>query len=540
MKYNMKKIMIVFSALVLTISAGAQSTIDAGIKMYNYGKLQTAQGILAPLSATDPLANYYLGLTYLDQGDAAKANATFLKYPDDPANISGTARVAFANKDVAKGTQIAKDLAAKSKKKEWIQEKYAADAITYSNGGDYRQAIAWYTDALTKADDVSAHIGLGDANRKIPGGGGEAMNNYEHVTEKDVNNSLGFTRIGDLWYEAKNYPSALDNYAKAKNADSTNPLPYKSLADAYSRSGSYQLALQNIKKYLQLSDNTPTDKFKYLEALYRAQSFCDAARLVNQQINDFPDFAQKTELYGILGYSQAECGDSIVALKNIRTYISRQDPKKILSGDYIQFGKLFLKLGMLDSAGVYYNKGISGDTSQNKTDIYRQIAEAYKSKKDYCNSADWYNNLIKANPETQPTDYFWRVFMYYYCNDLAKAMNAANDFDAKYDATQPSAIYSQARVAAAIDSNASTGGAVPYFTKWIDKVGPNYEKKNDLKGAYEYLMYYYYNTKDKDKVKDYKEKIIAIDPNDRAVKDLEEQEKAANAPKKTVPVKGKK
>ena len=147
--------MIILSALVISLSAGAQQTVEGGIKMYNYGKLQTAQGILAPLAASNPLANYYLGLTYLAQGDASKANTTFLKYPDDAANISGTARVAFRNKDVNKGMQICKDLAAKSKKKEWIQEKYAADAIAYTTGGDYQQAVAWYKDAITK-NDVSS------------------------------------------------------------------------------------------------------------------------------------------------------------------------------------------------------------------------------------------------------------------------------------------------------------------------------------------------------------------------------------------------
>ena len=536
----MKKIMIILTALVLTINAGAQSTTDAGIKMYNYGKYQSAETILAPLAAADAVANYYLGLTYLALGDAAKANATFTKYPEDPANISGTARVAFVNKDINKGMQIAKDLAAKSKKKEWMQEKYAADAITYTTGGDYHQAVAWYTDALAKNDNPGTHIGIADAYRKIPGGGGDAMTNYEQITEKDPKNSLAYSRIGDLWYEARNPTSAAENYNKAKDADNTNPLPFKALAYAYQLNGKYDMALQNIQQYINLSDKTLNDKTQLAEIQYLAHKYCDAVNTAKDLMNQPASNETKTELYGILGFSQAECGDSIEAIKNVHIWLQRQDAKKILPNDYVQIGKLFLKANMLDSAVVYYNKGVSGDTSQNKTDIYRQIAEAYKSKKDYCHSADWYNNLIKANPETQPTDYFWRVFMYYYCNDMNKAMGAANDFAAKYGATQPSAIYSQARVAAAIDSTATTGGAAEFFKKWLDTVGPNYEKKNDLKGAYSYLMYYYFNSKDKEKANEYKSKIIAIDPNDRSVKDIDELEKAANSPKKPAATKSKK
>jgi len=539
MKYNISKAVLIVLAIAFSINANAQQTLDNGIKMYNYKKWQSAERILEPLAATDPKANYYLGLCYLESGNPSQANTLFLKYPDDPANISGTARVAFANKNVAKGMQIAKDLAAKSRKKEWQEEKYAADAIAFTDGGDYQQAVSWYKDVLTKTNDADVHIGLGDVYRKIPGGAGDAMTNYEDITEKDPKNSLAFSRIGDTWYEARNYPSALDNYDKAKNADPTNPLPYKSLADAYYRSGNYQKALENMKKYMELSDNSPADLFYEDGLLYQAKSYCDAVNLSKTLLPQQTDPAKKTELYGILGFSQAECGDSTEALKNIRTYFQMQAPTKITPGAYIQFGKLFLKLGMLDSAGVYYTKGISGDTAQNKTDIYRQIAEAFKAKKDYCKSAEWYNNLVVANPATQQLDYFWRGYMYYYCGgDYTKSLKSFEEFENKYPDSNP-AIYWHARAGAAIDSEAKTGTAVPDFTKWLDKVGPNYDKKNDMKIAYEYLLFYYYNTKDKDNVKIYKEKLSAIAPDDSLLKQIEDAEKAESAPRKAPKTKGK-
>jgi len=546
MKYNVKRIMILLAAVTFTVGANSQ-TVQDGIKMYHYKKLKSAKRILEPIASTDHLANYFLGLSYLETGDIAKANEIFMKYPEDPANISGTIRVAYANKNATQGMQIAKDLYAKAKKKDWIQIKYAAEGMAYSQDGDPNQAIAWYKDVLTrtkdameKTDDAEVHIGMGDTYRKLPGGGGDAMTNYEHVTEKDPANSLAFTRIGDLWYDARTYPSALDNYAKAKDADPQNPLPYKSLANAYSYSGKYQIALQNLKKYYELCDTTAEDSKLYVEGLYLAHSSCEAATFA-QKILNAGGISQdyKTELYGIIGLSLSDCGDSLQALQYTRMYLQVQDPKKILPEVYIQFGKLFLKLGLLDSAGFYYTKGIAGDTAKNKTDIYRQIAEAFKLKKDYVKSADWYNNLVKANPETQPSDYAWRGIMYWYSRDFGKAMDAFNDFAGKYP-DQNSAYFWQGRTQQMIDSEATTGAAVPYFTKWLDKVGENYERKNDLKGAYEYLLYYFYNKKDKENMKIYREKIIKIDPNDQTVKDLDEIEKAANAPKRsTAPAKGK-
>ena len=526
MTYNKSRVITLISAMAITISAGAQSTLQDGIKMYNYKKDVSAQRILTPLAATDALANYYLGLSYLDAGDMAQAAATFAKYPEDPANISGTARIAFINKDAAKGMQIAKDLAAKSKKKDWAPMRYAADAIAFTTGGDYQQAIVWYTEVLTKTDEPAIHIGMGDTYRKIAGGGGDAMNNYEHITDKDPNNSLALSRIGDLWYDARNYPSALDNYAKAKNADSTNPLPYKALANAYARSGRYQVALQNIKRYLQLSDNTTSDKIEYLDDLYNAQSYPDAITTAKSLLSGGNTLtnANKTEIYGILGFSEIDGGDSTDALINLRTYFGMQDPKKITPGAYIQYGKLFLKLNQLDSASYYYSKGISSDTAADKTDTYRQIAEAFKTKKEYCKSADWYDNLVKANPATQPLDYFWRGYMHYYCKDLAKTLSAFQEYENKYP-EQPSAMYWLGRSQAAIDSEAVEGTAATSFTKWLDMVGPNYDKKNDMKIADQYLLLYYYNKKDKDNVKVYKEKLKAIDPKDTLLMQIEEAEK---------------
>ncbi len=532
--------MIIMAVACFTIRAAAQSPLDNGIKMYKYNKFQSAQTILAPLAATDAQANFYLGLSYLGQGNTATAATTFAKYPDDPANISGTARVAFAQKDATKGMQIAKDLAAKSKKKEWIQERYAADAIAYSTGGDYQQAITWYKDVLTKTDDADVHIALGDCYRKVTGGGGEAMNNYEHVTEKDPKNSLAFSHIGDLWYEAINYPSALDNYAKAKDADSTNPLPYKSLADAYARSGKYQAALQNMKKFMQLSDNTLADKIEYAGIQYQAKSYCDASKyaqdlLGNSQLS--PD--QKITITGILGFSLAECGDSIHAMQVLHSYFAIQNPSKILPEAYIQLGKLYMKTGQLDSAGYFYGKGIEGDTAQNKADIYRQIAEAFRLKKDWCKAADWYGNIIKANPNTQALDYYYKGYTHYYCRTYDLAVNDFVDFENKYP-HQPSAIYWHAKGLAAIDSDATTGGASATFIKWIDTVGQDYykqdaTKKSNMKTAYEYLLAASFNKKEKENIKLYEDKLREIDPADATLKQIEDAEKAENAPKKPAP-----
>ena len=91
---NMKQPIVIMAAMSLAIGVRAQS-VDEGIKMYNYERYQSAKKILGPLAGTNPLANYYLGLSELQMGNKDVAKAIFMKQPDNNPNASGLARVSF-------------------------------------------------------------------------------------------------------------------------------------------------------------------------------------------------------------------------------------------------------------------------------------------------------------------------------------------------------------------------------------------------------------------------------------------------------------
>src|SRR5689334_13537483 len=153
----MKQPIVIIAAMALGFSAQAQS-LDEGIKLVKYERYESARKVLAPMAGGNAAANYYLGLADLGLEDVTAAKADFAKFPQDPANMAGMARVAYTEKNVAEGNRIAKEVAGKAKKKDWEPLKYAADAITYTDGGDFQQAIAWYKDALTKNDNADLHI----------------------------------------------------------------------------------------------------------------------------------------------------------------------------------------------------------------------------------------------------------------------------------------------------------------------------------------------------------------------------------------------
>ncbi|XZF12957.1 tetratricopeptide repeat protein [Chitinophagaceae bacterium MMS25-I14] len=531
----MKQPIAIIAAVALGFGAQAQS-LDEGIKMIKYERYESARKALSPLAASNAAANYYLGIAELGLDNTAAAKADFAKYPQDAANIAGMARVAFIEKNAAEGNRIAKTVADMAKKKEWEPLKYAADAVTYTDGGDYQQAISWYKAALAKNDNPDLHIALGDAFQKVQGGGGEAMNNYENVTGKDPRNSLAFSRIGALWYAAKNYKLALENYQKAKDADPSNPLPYRDLANAYFWVGKYDLAKQNIEQYLQLSDKSIEDQLQYANILYLSKDYPAAISKIQELINGG---ASKPYLYRILGYSQFETKDYNGALMNMNTFFSKQDPAKIIPSDYLYYGKILNQAGKTDSANYYFTKAVEADTSHNKSDTYRQIAEGFKDAKDYPRSAEWYGKLVQAYPESQALDYFWWGAMYYYSKNYQGAAKAFEQMETKYP-DQPSATYWRGRVAAASDAEAKEGTAVPFYTKWLEKVGGNSDKKSDLMQAYQYLALYYYNKNDKANAQTYLDKITAIDPNDAFAKQIKDAMSRPAGGAKSTPAKAKK
>ncbi len=521
-----KKKGIFMLALAASLSFGAVAqSVDEGVKMVKYERYTSAEKILQPLTAGNATANYHLGIAQLGQENKEAARATFSKYPEDAANMAGMARVAYISGNAAEGLRLATAVAEKAKKKDWQTLVYAADAINYG-GGNPQDAIKYYEEAIKRGgDNVDVRIGLGDAYQKIQGGGGKAMDNYEAAVAKDAKNSLGYSRIGALWYAARNYDAALENYAKAKNADPANPLPYNDLANAYFYVGKYDLAKQNIEEYLKLSDQSCDDKIRYANILFLAKDYAPAISKMQEVMGSC---GERPYMYRVLGYSQFETKDYTNAMQNMRTFFTKQtDTTKILPSDYMYLGDIYGAQKQPDSAEYYYSRAIAKDTAANKKAIYSKIAESYKgmnTEAAYAKSAQYYRLAIDADPtKSTATDYFYYGLMKYYAKQYDDAGKAFAEMETKYP-DQPSATYWRARVAAAEDNEGKTGAAVPHFTKWlaIPETEAYKPKPADLNLAYQYLAIVAYNKNDKATTMEYVNKIKAIDPANALAKQLED------------------
>lgn len=514
----MKRLLLFAATALLALPSQAQ-TVDDGLKMYHYERYETAKEILTPLAASDEKANYYLGLSELALENPRGAEAVFSKDLKSFYNKAGLARVRFTQEKSAEATKLLNEIVDNAKKRDWEMYKVAADAITYTKGGDINSAIAWYQKALEREQNAMLYIGLGDAYLTLQTGGGEAMNNYEAAIEKGTHNSLAYSRIGYLWYVAQNYEKALESYNLAKDADPSNPLPYRDLAQAYQRSGRYENALANIESYLAKSDKTTNDQITYANLLYLAKKYPEAEAKMEELL---ASGVERPYMYRIIAYSAFENKKYPKALENMRTFFQKeQDPAEIINSDYIYAGKIMLAMSaedslhaeaFLDSADQYFTTAISKDTSADKAELYREIGDGFKDARNYAKAAEWYGKIIAENADAAPLDYFYWGYWSFYARDYEQAKNAFQTMAQKYP-NEGSALYWQARIAAAQDDEAKTGAAVELYKKWMNFKFEGYEHRDaDLMFAYQYLAYYYYNQNNKAESVSWANKILEKDP----------------------------
>lgn len=525
----MKKILLATAAFsLIAVGVASAQNLEKGIQYYNYERYQSAKTELQPLAAGNPEANYYLGLAEIGLEDYSAAKATFEKDPSNFYNKAGLARLDFINNKAGDANQLLNDIVDHARKKDWQAYQAAADAITYTTGGDVQNAITWYQKAMEKEpNNAMLLIGLGDAYFKLQSGGGASMDNYEAAVKAGTANSLAYSRIGRLWYVAHNYKLALESYNQAKDADTSNPLPYRDLANAYQRAGNYDNALTNDEIYLQKSDKNINDQINYANILFLAKKYPEAEAKMEALISSGNE---RPYMYRIIGYCAYETKDYNKALTNMNTFFQKEkDTSILIPDDYLYYGKTYVSLAATDSAQAAsylsnaetaFNKAVGMDTAKDKSSDYTEIATVYKDAKFYGKAGEWYGKIIAANAAAPAIDYYYWGFWSFYGNNLDESEKAFKAMFAKYP-KEGSALYWLARVEAAKDSKAVTGLAVKPYEDWLNFQAEGYKRdKDQLMNAYQYLAFYFYNKSNDAESLKWANKVLEQDPTNSFAKQL--------------------
>lgn len=511
-----KKISILLLLIATTLTTFAQSKAD-GIKFYKYEKYKSAISTLKPLAAEDKFANYYLGLSYIALEDLTSAKSTFQNHADHYANMAGLARILFLEGKTAEAKAMLEKVTRKTSRKNKSAYLYAADAITYTDGGDLNDAIKNYEYYLDWRPSANAFIRKGDAYRKMRDGG-KAMTAYQRAQKMGGATSLANYKQGNLWYASKTFDSALACYQRASDADLQNPLPYHDLANAYYSINKYDKAKEQIEKYLALSDQSAEDQRRYANILFLSQDYDGAIAKMNELLSSGNG---KSYMYRVLGYSYLEKDKIPEAIKNMELLFKKHPKDKIIAKDYFTYGKVLSKDSNRASEAItYIQQGIDKDTATDKVPLYRQVAEGYKSSKDYAQAAEWYKKITEQDsPQKEVLDYWNAGTNFYQIRDYANATDMFN----KMTIERPDVaigFYWLGKVGAAQDPEYKVGTGVEAFTKFADMVKEAPERQGLRKKALIYLTAVTYNQKKYEDATKFANALLEIDAENKTAKQI--------------------
>jgi tetratricopeptide (TPR) repeat protein len=542
-KKMMKSLTGILTVLFIGTSSYAQD-LNSAIKLTVSEQFEPAGNMFKEIIKKEPANgdNYYFyGENYLKEyfTDSASINFEEIAKPANelfvagikvdslnPLNFVGLGKIALYSRDLPNGRKYfakAESLlpsrsnrrSAITPTKQALTYMKIAEAYTFSPYPD-TVTIFYY---LRKAENINQnnaelYILFGDGYMK-GNDGSNAISCYKRAQSLDPKSPKSNLRIGQLWMRTRNYNDALLYYKEAIKIDSTFAPAYRELAELYALAKRYNEAIKTYNKFLSLSSSNLTAKVRYASFLFMAKEYQKAIDNILQIQKEDSTFVI---LYRLLAYSYLELNQPENGLINIRKFMEKTNPKKIIPSDWFYYAKISSKMKNDSVAVEYYLKGYKMDTTN--FDVLSDIAICYNRMKKYDQSASYYETKIRYNKAT-PNDYYNLGKVYYSSGNWVKA---DTNF-AIFIGMQPNYVQAyqwRARTNANIDPEAIDGKAKPYFEMLVQKAIPDSAKfVKEITEAYSYFAYYYFkqyllNKKDDDKKNAvvWCEKVLAIVPTD--------------------------
>ncbi|SFD13675.1 Tetratricopeptide repeat-containing protein [Chitinophaga sp. CF118] len=554
---------------MLCVANGAMAqSVEDGLKDLYYGKYETARqdfDKVITAKPTEDKAYYYQGIALLGLNDQAGAAAAFQKglqaVPTSPLLQVGLGRLDLLKGDAAAAKQKFEAASTVTQGRDGDVARAIADASADIKGGDRGYAVSIMERLLNnegrkKKEQYTAkavdYIELGDAYRQLGGeNGGKAINTYEKALELEPNRAEAVMKQGLVNYNAKLLQDAVNDFTKATNMDPQYAPALYELYQFYITKTKAQFSLENAAKYLEQYMAVVGEGAGKLENEYNlaAISFYkkdyDAAITKAKAVLPTATEGYKDKFTLLLTDAYLQKGDTATGKQVIDEYVKSVGEAKLQPNDYKLLSAIYqaktkdsAQAVINDSlASLYLEKYALADTAKD-VEKYRNVAETFKSMRDFKRAAQWYGKLVTDFTDEQNTgkiqDQFFKGTWEIYAREYDLADSTFGSFVAKYPTQEALGTYWRGRANMAKDADAKLGAALPHFQHFFEIKGE--EKVNKpalLMFPYQYLMIYYYNKDDLTNMKTWMDKVVSLDPNNATVKAI--QENLANRAKTAKP-----
>jgi tetratricopeptide (TPR) repeat protein len=532
----MQKVRSIFIALAIMMSTNAvlAQSLDDAKKLFYYERYNSAQNALSSIVSSNPNnieAVYWLGQTMMEKNDIAGARSlyqkTLMQNPNAALILVGMGQVELMENKASDARNRFETAISLTKGKDVNVLSAIGRANTVTKNGDLAYAVEKLKQAA-ESNKKTAEIltNLGDAYRKLNDGSNAQMA-YQNALALDPNYARASFMMGRI-YQTQGYaqePIYMRYYMDAISKDPKYAPVYGWLSEYYYYRD-INKAREYLDKYIANADANSKNCFYQAAYVYASGNNQGAISKADECIaaagNDvYPN------LYGIKAYAYDKMGDSLNAKKFFETYFQKQAPDQIGPNDYLTYGKILMKFkGNEAQAASYIERAINADTVvANKVNTLTSLATSFAAAKNYNEAGDWYKRILYIKPNPGKLDLYNAGYNYYMGGNYKGADSIFSLYCSKYP-TELLGCYMAARSEAYIDSTGALGLAKANYEKVI-AIADTATNKADMKSAqiaaYNYMVAYYYNTKnDRATALSFVDKILAIDPtNQNALKTKE-------------------
>ena len=512
-----------FAAMLLagSLMAGAQSQgYKDGIEYYKAGQYDNARTILERHlsdAATDKaLANYYLGQSYLAQGDKAKA-VTYFKQgvsvdPDQAFNFVGLGAVDLLNGALTQAEENFKTAQKLAKKNAEVtvaiaRAYYNADPVKYAKEIEKNIAKAAKD---SKNQEPAVYILRGDMAYDQKNYGDAAME-YEQAINASGNSTEGFVKFANSYFYV-NPKLAIERLEHLLSLQPNSALAQRELAEKYYEGKYWKKAAEQYGKYIQNPNHFPEDKARYAVLLYWGENFEPSLKVADEILADNPsNFLMQRMRF----LNETALGRYQDAVRDAQSFFTNNPNGYFTTNDYVKYAEALNGIGEDSLAVVQYELAVKNDP-ENKN-LLKDLSDMYTKNKDFRKAAEAYDAYLQTHENPSVQDLYGITARY--LNIAATATDDAERqkagqrgleyIDQVLQRAQPQAALYQrkARLYVAKNGNRPDADAIATYGKMLELLDADSANKqagnpalNMYKEAYSFEMVYYSAVEpDKDK-----------------------------------------
>jgi tetratricopeptide (TPR) repeat protein len=403
--------------------------------------------------------------------------------------------------------------------------------------------------------------------------GSKAISYYNQAQFADPKSPTANMKIGNIYVKGRALNAAIPYFEQAIELNASYAPAYRELGQLYSLAGRFEQSKEYFKKYLELTKGNIPAKIRYVNSLFYAKEYDEVIKNV-QEI--FAIDKSRTYMNRIAGYSCYEKNppDYETALSYMEELFRSVAPERIIPKDYQYMARILVKKNInspkiadeaialkaqiekeksrlaattnaaekakikanIDEmtpraeklenetrrAGEEVNRAYAayGKLLELKPDdraLLSEIAGAYNSFRQYYGVARTLSKMLGPLPEKRE-DYM-QVGRAYYNAERYQAADSIFLVILKSSPEYVPAYLWIARTYSKMDPDTKLGLAKPKFEKVIDVARPDSVKyESEIMESFGYLSYYNMMNDNYNKSKEYYNRMITLNPNNKEYK----------------------